>query len=219
MVCIISFEEIAANDKLPDTDICGQPLEFFGLLLIFLDQLDFFTEEKEVYQLMMENYLNKGKFKELSEFIIKLKNYHITEFNMDTKNYQMISQFKEWMDIDGSFIDYTLDWIKRSYDSIEGLDDLRDKMVANDRAINMLQAFNKHSPHIKKERALYIILDYLTKFSPSIVLKVQEIKDEAHSHSSFIFMMHMFKKIGMQKFMKQVEFDEVQKIQNLFKIF
>ena len=37
-------------------------------------------------------------------------------------------------------------------------------MELNDRAINMLEAFNKHGPSIKKERALYVILDYLMKF-------------------------------------------------------
>lgn len=118
---MVTFEEVGVNDKLMDTDICGEPLEFFGLLLIFLDMLDFYTEESEVFDLMMENYLNVGKFTELSEFILKLKNYHINEFNMNTKNYQMISDFKEWIDIDGSFIDYTLAWIKRNYDSISNL--------------------------------------------------------------------------------------------------
>jgi hypothetical protein len=137
-VSLVSFEEVGVNDKLMDTDICGEPLEFFGLLLIFLDMLDFYTEESEVFDLMMENYLNVGKFTELSEFILKLKNYHITEFNMNTKNYQMISDFKEWVDIDGSFIDYTLEWVKKNYDSIGSLGQLEQKVQLNDRAINML---------------------------------------------------------------------------------
>lgn len=80
---------------MPDTDIYNEPLEFFGLVLIFLDMLDFLTEEREVFELMMENYLNNGKFKELGDFIMKLKHYHITEHNMNTKNYQMISDFKD----------------------------------------------------------------------------------------------------------------------------
>ena len=137
-VSLVSFEEVGVNDKLIDTDICGEPLEFFGLLLIFLDMLDFYTEEGEVFDLMMENYLNVGKFTELSEFILKLKNYHITEFNMNTKNYQMISDFKEWADIDRSFIEYTLEWVKKNYDSIGSLGQLEQKVQLNDRAINML---------------------------------------------------------------------------------
>ena len=55
---------------------------------------------------------------------MKLKNYHLTEFNMNTKNYQMISDFKQWIDIDGSFIDYTLEWVKKNYERIGSLEDL-----------------------------------------------------------------------------------------------
>ena len=210
---------MGVNDKLSDTDIYGEPLEFFGLLLIFLDVLDFFTEEKEVFELMMENYLNNGKFTELSEFIMKLKNYHITEFNMNTKNYQMISDFKEWVDIDGSFIDFTLDWVKKNYDSIDSIEELETKMKLNDRAINMLEAFNKNSPPVKKERALFVILSYLRIFQPEIVLPVQDIKNETTSHSSFMFMMHMFKKIGVKKFTAKGDYDELEKVEHLFKIF
>lgn len=43
---------------------------------------------------------------------------------MNSKNYQMISDFKEWIDLDGSYIDYTLEWIKRKYDQITGISDL-----------------------------------------------------------------------------------------------
>ena len=57
---------------------------------------------------------------------------------MNTKNYQMISDFKEWIDLDGSFIDYTLEWIKRNYDQISNIPDLSKKSELNDRAINML---------------------------------------------------------------------------------
>jgi len=42
-----------------------------------LDSLDFEISEKEVFDLMLENYLNEGKFHELSEFILKLKSYHV----------------------------------------------------------------------------------------------------------------------------------------------
>lgn len=48
-----------------------------------------------------------------------------------------------------------------------------------------------------------MILHYLMKFEPSLALNVQEIKDEAVNHGSFIFMMHMFNKIGVEKFISQ----------------
>lgn len=182
---------------MPDTDIYNEPLEFFGLVLIFLDMLDFLTEEREVFELMMENYLNNGKFPELGDFITKLKHYHITEHNMNTKNYQMISDFKEEMDIDGHYIDYTLQWVERNYEKIKSLEDLENKMQLNDRALCMLESFFKNSQSIRKQRALYFILYYLMKFEPSLALNVQEIKDEVVSHGSFIFMMHMFHKIGV----------------------
>ena len=147
--------------------------------------------------------MNKGKFKELSDFIMKLKNYHITEHNMNSKNYQMISDFKDEIDIDGLFVDYTLEWIKRNYEKITDLQDLDEKMKLNDRALNMLEAFNKNSQKIRKERALFVILLYLMKFEPSLALKVQDIKDEAVAHGSFMFMMHMFNKIGDEKFISK----------------
>ena len=70
-------------------------------------------------------------------------------------------------------------------------------MGLNDRAINMLETFNKNGPSVRKERALYHILNYLMKFDENIILNVQDIKDEAAHNSSFIFMMHMYQKIGV----------------------
>lgn len=60
-----------------------------------LDSLDFEITEKEVFDLILENYLNEGKFSELSEFIRKLKNYHVNESNLKSNNYLMIKDFKE----------------------------------------------------------------------------------------------------------------------------
>lgn len=60
-----------------------------------LDSLDFEITEKEVFDLILENYLNEGKFSELSEFIKKLKNYHVNESNLKSNNYLMIKDFKE----------------------------------------------------------------------------------------------------------------------------
>lgn len=108
---------------------------------------------------------------------MKLKNYHITEHNMNTKNYQMISDFKEEIDIDGHFIDFTLQWIEKNYETINDLNVLDEKMKLNERALNMLEAFNKKSPKISKERALFTILLYIMKFEPSLALNVQDIKD------------------------------------------
>lgn len=42
-------------------DIYNRPLEFFGLLLYLKTQLDFQVQEIDLYQLMIENYLNQGK--------------------------------------------------------------------------------------------------------------------------------------------------------------
>lgn len=69
---------------------------------------------------------------------MKLKNYHITEHNMNTKNYQMISDFKEEVDIDGKFVEYTLEWVKRNYETITSLELLQEKMKLIDRSLNML---------------------------------------------------------------------------------
>lgn len=69
---------------------------------------------------------------------MKLKNYHITEHNMNTKNYQMISDFKEEVDIDGMFVEYTLEWVKRNYETITSLELLQEKMKLIDRSLNML---------------------------------------------------------------------------------
>ena len=59
-----------------------------------LDSLDFEITEKEVFDLILENYLNEGKFGELSEFIKKLKHYHVNEGNLKSNNYLMIKDFK-----------------------------------------------------------------------------------------------------------------------------
>jgi hypothetical protein len=190
------------------------------LLLILLDTLDFLIEEQKVFELIMENYLNVQKFKELADFISKLKNYHITEDNMSTKNYQMISDFKEEIDIDQSFIEYTLRWIKRNYDVITDVQQLEEKMDSVERSLNMLDVFHKNSPQIKKERALFIILSYIKKFEPSIVTNVEEIKQEAVMNSGFIFLMHMFNKIGVEKSSAVTETEDgPTKVEYFFKIF
>lgn len=36
-------------------------------------------------------------------------------------------------------------------------------------------------------------------FEPGLILNVEEIKEEAKRYSSFIFLMHIFKKIGVEK--------------------
>lgn len=56
------------------------------------------------------------------------------------------------------------------------------------------------------------------KFEPSLALNVQEIKDEAVKHGSFMFMMHMFNKISADKFIEK-EIETTEKIECLFKIF
>jgi hypothetical protein len=57
------------------------------------------------------------------------------------------------------------------------------------------------------------------KFEPSIALNVQDIKNEAQAHSSFLFMMHMFKKIGVEQFRLISAFDETEKVEYLFRVF
>jgi hypothetical protein len=47
-------------------------------------------------------------------------------------------------------MDYTLDWIERNYQKITDVDLLDEKMKLNDRALNMLEAFNKNSQKIRK---------------------------------------------------------------------
>lgn len=115
-------------------------------MLHLLDVLDFEIEEREVFELMLENYLREGKFRELSDFIRKLREYHVTENNLHTNNYKMISDFKEEIDADKHFIDYTLSWIKRNYDAIHSAAVVTDLMRANESALNMLTQFNRHAP-------------------------------------------------------------------------
>ena len=105
-----------------------------------------------------------NKFKELSDFINKMQNYHITENNINTKNYQIIQDFKQYHDIAGMFAQYTLSWVKRKYDAFAGLQGLDDHMSSVERALNMLQVFYKDMGEIKKERALFILLTYLKNF-------------------------------------------------------
>lgn len=63
-VCVIHFEDgEGIHERIPDVDIHNQPLEFFGLVLHLLDVLDFEIEEREVFELMLENYLHEGKFR------------------------------------------------------------------------------------------------------------------------------------------------------------
>ena len=64
-------------------------------MLMMLDELDFQIEGVEVFDLLIESYLNELKFMELSDFLTKLKEYHVTELNLHTNNYKMISEFKE----------------------------------------------------------------------------------------------------------------------------
>ena len=45
-------------------DIYNRPLEFFGVLLYLKNQLDFQVQEVDLYELMIENYLNQGKLDE-----------------------------------------------------------------------------------------------------------------------------------------------------------
>lgn len=75
------------------------------------------------------------------------------------------------------FIRYTLHWIERQYHSITNVSHLADIINSVERALNMLEIFDKQDPLIKKQRALFILLTYLRNFSPRIVVKVEEIKD------------------------------------------
>ena len=72
------FEEVDTQEDMQEVDIHKQPLEFFGLLLMMLDELDFQVDGREVFELMLESYLNELKFKELSDFLTTLKEYHMT---------------------------------------------------------------------------------------------------------------------------------------------
>lgn len=83
-----------------------------------LDNLDFQVEVKEVFELLLENYLNEGKFKELSDFIKKLKEYHVTKNNLQSNNYKLITDYKDEVDVDSQFIEYVIDWIKINYSAI-----------------------------------------------------------------------------------------------------
>lgn len=57
-------------------------------------------------------------------------------------------------------------------------------------------------------------------FDSSLILNVEEIKQEANSHSSFIFLMHIFKRIGIEKFASSESYQsEPIKVENLFRIF
>lgn len=112
--------------------------------------MDFEIEEKDVFELIMENYLNEHKFTELSEFIRKLREYHVTEYNLHTKNYQMISDFKEEIDVDDCFVVYVLEWVKRNYNSIKSVEDLNDRLESVSQALTTIQRFNKNMTTIRK---------------------------------------------------------------------
>ena len=112
---------------------------------MLLDELDFQVEGKEVFELIMESYLNELKFEDLTDFLTRLKEYHMTEQNLRTNNYKMISELKEEIDLDHHFIEYVLEWIRRNYDAIKEVDHLEPKLQANDCAINMLTLFSQHS--------------------------------------------------------------------------
>lgn len=86
----------------------------------------------------------------MSDFIKKMGEYHVTENNLHTNNYKMISDFKEEIDVDQLFIDYTVHWLKRNYDAIRCIDSMEEKMKANESALKMLSQFNKNSQLIKQ---------------------------------------------------------------------
>jgi hypothetical protein len=200
-VCVVHFEEgEGIHERIPDVDIHNQPLEFFGLVLHLLDVLDFEIEEKDVFELLLENYLNEGKFKELSDFIRKLREYHVSENNLHTNNYKMISDFKDEIDVDRQFIDYTINWIKRNYNAIACPASMDQKMAANESALRMLTLFSKNAPEVKQEKSLFELLSNMRKFNGTTVLNVEELKKEALSHSSFIFLMHRFNQVGLERF-------------------
>ena len=85
----------------------------------------------------------------------------------------MISDFKEEIDVDQLFIDYTVDWLKRNYDAIGCIDSMEEKMKANESALKMLSQFNKNSQLIKQEKSLFELLSNIRKYNTSLILNVE----------------------------------------------
>ena len=149
---------------------------------------------------MLENYLGEGKFRELGEFIRKLKEYHVSEYNLYTNNYKMISDFKEEIDVDARFVDYVLAWIKRNYDAIDSSAAMGTRMANNQSALQMLAQFCKNAPEVRQEVSLFELLSCIRRLDSELVLVVEEIKKEAGAQSSFIFLMRRFLQLGVDKF-------------------
>ena len=85
----------------------------------------------------------------------------------------MISDFKEEIDVDQLFIDYTVNWLKRNYDAIGCIDSMEEKMKANESALKMLSQFNKNSQLIKQEKSLFELLSNIRKYNTSLILNVE----------------------------------------------
>ena len=77
------------NDKLNSVDIYNRPLEFFGVLLYLKNQLDFQVQEVDLYELMIENYLNQGKLDEEKTYNNNLQG------NKSTNNKQQPPKLKQ----------------------------------------------------------------------------------------------------------------------------
>lgn len=124
-------------------------MEFFGVLLYLKNQLDYQVQEVDLYELMIENYLNQGKineeklyhsqqspshhakknvsqyssytnkFEELWAFVKSIENYIRIPQDPNTKNYLSIDNFKYNYDAEEIFVKYTIDWINRKYTEID----------------------------------------------------------------------------------------------------
>jgi hypothetical protein len=62
----------------------------------------------------------------------------------------MINDFKEEIDVDRLFIEYVIEWVKRTYDSIKDPAELDDKLSSVDRALTMVKKFSQNLSSIRK---------------------------------------------------------------------
>jgi hypothetical protein len=66
--------------------------------------------------------------------------------------------------------------------------------------LEILKRSNKSAKEVKKMDAFYQMLGLLKKFNSEMMMKINFIKKEQEEHGGFIFLIHMFREIGVDNF-------------------